>query len=166
MRTKLDAGKIATAAGTAMIVTSGDRLHPLSAIDRGERSTFFQPSDTPVKGYKSWIAGQLEPAGRLLVDAGAVAALLSDKSLLAAGVRAVEGHFSRGETVAIVGENGREVARGLVAYDAQDAVKIMGLKSAEIAGALGYETRGAMVHRDDLVVSAGAKPARKEKAEG
>jgi glutamate 5-kinase len=100
------------------------------------------------------------------VDAGAVAALLSGKSLLAAGVRAVEGHFSRGETVAIIGESGREVARGLVAYDAQDAVKIMGLKSAEIAEALGYETRGAMVHRDDLVLSAGAKLARKEKAEG
>jgi glutamate 5-kinase len=166
MRTKLDAGKIATAAGTAMIVTSGDRLHPLSAIDRGERSTFFQPSDMPVKGYKSWIAGQLEPAGRLRVDAGAVAALLSGKSLLAAGVRAVEGEFSRGETVAIIGEGGREVARGLVAYDASDAVKIMGLKSDEIAGALGYETRGAMVHRDDLVVSARTDSTRKEKAEG
>ncbi|MGN6466490.1 MAG: glutamate 5-kinase [Rhizobiaceae bacterium] len=166
MRTKLDAGKIATAAGTAMIVTSGDRLHPLSAIDEGERSTFFQPSDTPVRGYKSWIAGQLEPAGRLHVDAGAVAALLSGKSLLAAGVREVEGHFARGETVAIVGESGREVARGLVAYDAPDAVKIMGLKSAEIAAALGYETRGAMVHRDDLVVSAPTEPARREKAEG
>jgi glutamate 5-kinase len=166
MRTKLDAGKIATAAGTAMIVTSGDRMHPLAAIDAGERATFFQPSDTPVKGYKSWIAGQLEPTGRLRVDAGAVAALLSGKSLLAAGVRAVEGHFARGETVAIVGENGREMARGLVAYDAPDAVKIMGLKSTEIASALGYETRGAMVHRDDLVVSVGAEPARKEKAEG
>jgi glutamate 5-kinase len=166
MRTKLDAGKIATAAGTAMIVTSGDRLHPLTAIDQGERATFFQPSDTPVTGYKTWIAGQLEPAGRLRVDAGAVAALLSGKSLLAAGVRAVEGHFSRGETVAIIGESGREVARGLVAYDASDAVKIMGLKSDAIAGALGYETRGAMVHRDDLVLSAGAKQMRREKAEG
>ena len=166
MKTKIDAGKIATAAGTAMIVASGDRMHPLAAIESGGRSTFFQPSDRPVKGYKSWIAGQLEPAGRLLVDAGAVAALLSGKSLLAAGVRAVEGDFSRGETVAIVGESGREVARGLVAYDAPDAVKIMGLKSSEIAAALGYETRGAMVHRDDLVVSARIEPARREKAEG
>jgi glutamate 5-kinase len=77
----------------------------------------------------------------------------------------VEGHFARGETVAIVGESGREVARGLVAYDAPDAVKIMGLKSSEIAGALGYETRGAMVHRDDLVVSGGAEAVRKENAE-
>ena len=88
MRTKLDAGKIATAAGTAMIIASGTRLNPLAAIDRGERSTFFRPSPNPVRGYKTWIAGQLEPAGRLTVDAGAVGALLSGKSLLAAGVQA------------------------------------------------------------------------------
>ena len=65
MRTKLDAGKIATAAGTAMIIAAGTRLNPLAAIDRGERSTFFRPSPNPVRGYKTWIAGQLEPAGRL-----------------------------------------------------------------------------------------------------
>ena len=93
MRTKLDAGKIATAAGTAMIIAAGNRLNPLAAIDRGERSTFFRPSPNPVRGYKSWIAGQLEPAGRLLVDAGAVGALLSGKSLLAAGVKRVSGSF-------------------------------------------------------------------------
>jgi glutamate 5-kinase len=152
MRTKLDAGKIATAAGTAMIITAGNRLYPLSAIDRGERSTFFRPSPNPVRGYKSWIAGQLEPAGRLAVDQGAVGALLSGKSLLAAGVKRVSGNFSRGDTVAIVGPDGREIARGLVAYDAADAVKIAGLKSAEIAPVLGYAARSAMVHRDDLVM--------------
>ena len=153
MRTKLDAGKMATAAGTAMIITAGNRLHPLGAIDRGERATFFRPSANPVKGYKSWIAGQLEPAGRLLVDAGAVAALLSGKSLLPAGVRSVGGAFSRGDTVAILGPDGGEVARGLCAYDAADAVKIAGLKSGEIAARLGYGPRGAMIHRDDLVLS-------------
>jgi glutamate 5-kinase len=156
MRTKLDAGKIATAAGTAMIITAGNRLHPLSAIDRGERSTFFKPSPNPVRGYKSWIAGQLEPAGRLVVDQGAVGALLSGKSLLAAGVKRVSGSFSRGDTVAIVGPDGREIARGLVAYDAADAVKIAGLKSAEIAPVLGYAARSAMVHRDDLVMGRAA----------
>jgi glutamate 5-kinase len=153
MRTKLEAGKIATLAGTAMIVTSGDRMNPLSAIDRGERATFFRPSDHPVKGYKTWIAGQLEPAGRLRVDAGAVSALLSGKSLLPAGVRAVEGNFARGDTVAVFGPDGREVARGLIAYDASDAVRIAGRKSSEITTILGYDARAAMVHRDDLVVS-------------
>ena len=157
MRTKLDAGKIATAAGTAMIITSGTRLNPLTAIERGERATFFRPSAQPVKGYKTWIAGQLEPAGRLTVDAGAVGALLSGKSLLPAGVKLVSGNFSRGDTVAILAPDGREIARGLVAYDAADAVRIAGLKSSEIASVLGYEARSAMVHRDDLVMSHGAE---------
>lgn len=156
MRTKLDAGKIATAAGTAMIITSGTRLSPLMAIERGERATFFRPSTNPVKGYKTWIAGQLEPAGRLTVDAGAVGALTSGKSLLPAGVRLVSGNFSRGDTVAILSPEGREIARGLVAYDAADAVRIAGLKTAEIETVLGYEARSAMIHRDDLVVSGAA----------
>ena len=153
MRTKLDAGKIATAAGTAMIITAGTRLSPLMAIERGERATFFRPSSNPVKGYKTWIAGQLEPAGRLTVDAGAVGALKSGKSLLPAGVKLVSGNFSRGDTVAILSPEGREIARGLVAYDAADAVRIAGLKTAEIETVLGYEARSAMIHRDDLVVS-------------
>ena len=158
MRTKLDAGKIATAAGTAMIITSGSRKNPLTAMERGERFTLFQPSRNPVKGYKTWIAGNLEPAGRLTVDAGAIGALMSGKSLLPAGVKLVSGSFSRGDTVAILSPEGFEIARGLVAYDAPDAVRIAGLKTAEIEAVLGYEARSAMVHRDDLVVSrAGAE---------
>jgi glutamate 5-kinase len=153
MRTKLDAGKIATASGTAMIITSGTRDHPLAAIDRGERATFFHPSPAPVKGYKTWIAGQLEPAGRLAIDAGAVKALMSGKSLLPAGVTHVTGNFSRGDTVAILDPDGREIARGLSGYDAADAVRIAGLKSDRIEAVLGYAGRAAMVHRDDLVVS-------------
>ena len=153
MRTKLDAGKIATAAGTAMIIASGTRLNPLGAISGGERFTYFKPSSDPVRGYKTWIAGNLEPAGLLVVDDGAKAALVSGKSLLPAGVKSVSGTFARGDTVAIVTLDGREVARGLVAYDASDAVKIAGLKTSAIAGVLGYEARGAMVHRDDLVMS-------------
>ncbi|MEW6634826.1 MAG: glutamate 5-kinase [Pseudomonadota bacterium] len=156
MRTKLDAGKIANAAGTAMIITSGTRLSPLMAIERGERATFFKPSASPVKGYKTWIAGQLEPAGRLTVDAGAIGALKSGKSLLPAGVKLVSGNFSRGDTVAILSPEGREIARGLVAYDAADAVRIAGLKTAEIENVLGYEARSAMIHRDDLVVGGAA----------
>ncbi|MEQ1955224.1 glutamate 5-kinase [Mesorhizobium sp. CN2-181] len=153
MRTKLDAGKIATLAGTAMIITAGTRQNPLAAIELGERATFFRPSANPVKGYKTWIAGQLEPAGRLTIDAGAVGALLSGKSLLPAGVKLVSGAFSRGDTVAILDPDGREIARGLVAYDASDAIRIAGLKTAEIAERLGHEARSAMVHRDDLVIS-------------
>lgn len=165
MRTKLDAGKIATTAGTAMIITSGARQNPLAAVERGERFTLFHPSRTPVRGYKSWIAGQLEPAGRLTVDAGAVRALMSGKSLLPAGVKLVSGNFSRGDTVAVLSPEGFEIARGLVAYDAADAVRIAGLKTAEIDAVLGYQARSAMVHRDDLVVSRAAEEAREEVGE-
>ncbi|MBE7184583.1 MAG: glutamate 5-kinase [Methylobacterium mesophilicum] len=153
MKTKLDAGRIATYAGTAMIITAGTRRNPLSAIDRGEPATFFAPHPSPVRGYKSWIAGQLEPAGRLVVDEGAVTALLGGRSLLPAGVRDVQGTFRRGDTVQVTGPDGREIARGLVSYDSGDAVRIAGLKTADIPATLGHEGRAAMIHRDDLVLS-------------
>lgn len=153
MRTKIDAGKIATTAGTAMVITSGTRLNPLSAIDKGEKATWFAASKSPVRGYKTWIAGNLEPAGRITVDAGAVKALKSGKSLLPAGVTLVSGKFSRGDTVAILDHQGHEIARGLVGYDAADAIKIAGKKTAEIEAVLGHEARSAMIHRDDLVMS-------------
>jgi len=159
MRTKLDAGKIATVAGTAMIIASGLRNNPLAAIEQGERATFFRPSPSPVKGYKTWIAGQLEPAGRLSIDQGAVGALMSGKSLLPAGVTLVSGSFSRGDTVAILNPDGREIARGLVAYDTADAMRIAGLKTKDIEAVLGYPARSAMIHRDDLVVNATASAA-------
>lgn len=154
MRTKIDAGKIATQAGTAMIIANGQVDNPLTALQADARSTFFKPSNTPVSAWKSWIAGQLEPQGRLWVDEGANNALNQGKSLLAAGVKKVEGTFSRGDTVAIVLEGSDiEIARGLVAYDSDEATKIIGLKSHQIEAAIGYEPRTAMVHRDDMVVA-------------
>ncbi len=157
MRTKIDAGKIATGAGCAMIIASGKADHPLSAIGAGARSSWFAPSRSPVTARKTWIAGQLLPAGNLIIDAGAETALRSGKSLLPAGVRQVTGSFSRGDTIAIIGAEGREVARGLAGYDADEARQIAGKKSAEIAVILGYAGRAAMVHRDDMVMTAPAK---------
>lgn len=153
MRTKLGAGRIANAAGAAMIIASGKDLNPLAAIDNGARCTYFKPSPSPVSAYKTWIAGHLEPAGRLRIDEGALRALIGGKSLLAAGVKAVEGSFGRGDTVAIDGPDGTEIARGLAAYDAADAIRIAGLKTQDIPSVLGYQERSAMVHRDDLVLS-------------
>jgi glutamate 5-kinase len=166
MRTKIDAGKIATSAGCAMIIASGKVDHPLKAIIEGERHSWFAPSAEPVTARKTWIAGQLQPAGRLTVDEGAEKALHSGKSLLPAGVRVVDGEFSRGDTVAILTLEGREIARGLAGYDAPEARQIAGRKSSEIAGILGYSGRSAMVHRDDLVMtgSARGKSDAKEKA--
>ncbi|WP_104665505.1 glutamate 5-kinase [Ensifer adhaerens] len=153
MRTKIDAGKIATTAGCAMIIASGKPDHPLAAIEDGARSSWFAPSGSPVTARKTWIAGQLLPAGTLVVDAGAEEALRSGKSLLPAGVRDVTGSFSRGDTIAILGTSGREIARGLAGYDADEARQIAGKKSAEIAAILGYAGRAAMVHRDDMVMT-------------
>lgn len=152
MKTKLDAGKIATIAGTAMIITSGKRMSPLSAIDAGEKASFFAASEKPVNAWKTWISGNLDPSGTLTIDEGAVNALKAGKSLLAAGVVAVEGDFHHGDTVAIVDENANEIARGLVGYDRVEIDHIIGLKNTEIEAVLGYEPRSAMVHRNDMVV--------------
>ncbi len=152
MKTKLDAGKIANSAGTAMVITSGKRMNPLAAIDKGERRSFFAASEKPVNAWKTWISGHLDPSGTLVIDQGAVKALEFGKSLLAAGVVAVAGTFRRGDTVAIVDESGTEIARGLVSYDKDEVVRIMGRKSEEIESILGYATRSAMVHRNDMVL--------------
>lgn len=166
MRTKIDAGKIATTAGCAMIIASGAPEHPLKAIEAGARSSWFAPSGSPVTARKTWIAGQLLPAGSLMIDSGAETALRSGKSLLPAGVRQVTGAFSRGDTIAILGAAGREIARGLAGYDADEARQIAGKKSAEIAAILGYAGRAAMVHRDDMVMTAPAGKRAKDEGSG
>jgi len=153
MRTKVEAAKIATAAGCAMLIASGKVLNPLKSIETGARFSKFEAARNPVNARKTWIAGQLHPAGELLVDAGAEDALYSGKSLLPAGVKSIEGHFSRGDTVAIMSLEGNEIARGLAGYDDADARLIAGRKSGDIEKILGYAGRAAMVHRDDLVMT-------------
>jgi len=152
MQTKIEAGKIATHAGTHMVIASGRIAHPLKAIAEGARSTWFLTAANPVAARKKWIAGSLEPKGTLTIDAGAVAALKSGRSLLPAGVIRVDGSFARGDAVIIRGPDGAEVGRGLVAYDAADAEKIKGRSSADILSILGFAGRTEMVHRDHLAV--------------
>jgi glutamate 5-kinase len=155
MQTKIEAGKIATHGGTHMVIGSGRIAHPLKAIAAGARCTWFLTPANPVTARKKWIAGSLEPKGTLTIDAGAVAALRSGKSLLPAGVIRVDGMFARGDAVVIRGPDGAEVGRGLVAYDADDALKIRGRSSVDILSILGFAGRTEMVHRDDLVVGRG-----------
>jgi glutamate 5-kinase len=152
MRTKLEAGKIATTGGAHMVLASGRVNHPLIAIADGARCTWFLTAANPVTARKRWIAGTLEPKGNLTIDAGAVVALRRGKSLLPAGVIRVDGAFARGDAVVIRDSKGAEIARGLVAYDAEDAVRIAGCSSSDIASILGFSPRAAMVHRDDLVM--------------
>ncbi|EKS33771.1 glutamate 5-kinase [Afipia clevelandensis] len=152
MRTKIEAAKIATSAGTHMLIASGKIEHPLQAIADGGPCTWFLTPANPVTARKRWIAGSLEPKGTLTIDAGAVAALRAGKSLLPAGVIRVDGQFARGDAVIVRGPDTHEIGRGLVAYDAENAELIKGRSSSDAAQILGISGRAEMIHRDDLVV--------------
>jgi glutamate 5-kinase len=152
MRTKIEAAKIATTAGTHMLIASGTIEHPLQAISDGGRCTWFLTPANPVTARKRWIAGSLEPKGTLTIDAGAVSALRAGKSLLPAGVIRVDGQFARGDAVIVRGPDTHEIGRGLVAYDAEDAEKIKGRSSPDVIAILGISGRAEMIHRDDLVI--------------
>ena len=154
MRTKLMAAKTAVQGGCTMAVTLGEVLRPLSALEHGARATWFLPPAGPAAARKQWIAG-MKPMGSLVIDAGAAAALRRGKSLLPAGVRAVEGAFQRGDPVAIVDAERRGVGAALAGYNADEARAIAGLRSNRIAEVLGYPGRAAMAHRDDMVIWGG-----------
>jgi glutamate 5-kinase len=152
MTTKIMAAKIAVSAGCHMCIASGHQKHPVSRLEEGARCTWFVPHATPVTARKQWIAGTLKPAGSVTIDRGALKALQEGKSLLPAGVVAARGRFERGDTVSVLGDDGSEVARGIIAYSDVDAARIMGRKSSEIEGILGFRGRDEIIHRDDLVI--------------
>jgi len=152
MATKLAAAKIALRAGCRMAIASGHKRNPLRALLDGEPATWFLAAEGPKAQRKRWIAGSLWPQGVITVDAGAERALRSGRSLLSIGVVAVEGDFRRGDAVLIKNRAGEDLARGLMAYPAMDARRIMGHKSTEIETLLGYRGRDALIHRDDLVL--------------
>lgn len=155
MVTKLAAAKVALGAGCHMLIANGHPAHALRELQgEGARSTWFEAATTPRNAYKSWIAGSLDPRGQLRIDAGAAAALAKGRSLLPAGVKAVSGTFDRGDAVLVADMQGQELARGLVAYDSAEADRIRGHKTKEIETLLGYRGRGAMIHRDDLALTA------------
>ena len=152
MRTKLEAARIAVGAGCRMCIATGHVARPISVLLAGGKATWFLPSATPGAARKQWIAGTLKPKGTLRVDAGAERALVGGRSLLPAGVTAVEGVFGRGDNVSVVAPDGREIARGLTAYPADEAKQIAGRRSGDIQEILGYSGRDEIIHRDDLVL--------------
>jgi glutamate 5-kinase len=153
MTSKLIAAKIAMGAGCDVILAKGESLNPLAAITNGARHTIFRASLTPAAARKRWIAGVLRPEGALVIDDGAVRALKEGKSLLPAGIRQIDGRFERGDAVVVKDRDGREVARGLAAYNASDAERIAGKRTVEIEPILGYRGRDEMIHRDDLILT-------------
>lgn len=154
MTTKIAAAKIAVKSGTSMVIANGAGYNPLQAIVQGSKCSWFLAKANPITARKRWIHGTLEPHGTIHLDAGAVKALVGGKSLLPAGITRLEGNFSRGDAVCLRGPDGSDIARGLIAYDREEADKIIGHRSNEIAQLLGYDGRAEVIHRDDMVLSA------------
>jgi glutamate 5-kinase len=152
MATKIAAAKIATAAGCAMAIAAGAALHPVRRLEEGADCGWFLPASNPENARRQWISGSLRPNGSIRIDDGALQALRSGKSLLPAGVVAVSGRFSRGDTVSVLDKDGNEIARGMIAYGDRDAARIVGKRSADIEALLGFRGRAEMIHRDDLVL--------------
>ncbi|ODT68883.1 MAG: glutamate 5-kinase [Pelagibacterium sp. SCN 63-23] len=152
MTTKVEAGKIATLAGTAMIIAKGTEPHPLRALTQGGRHTLFHAASSRAQARKRWIMGTLAVAGTVRVDAGAARALSLGKSLLPIGVTRITGDFERGDAIAIAGPDGDEIARGLAGLDSDDARLVMGKRSDVMAELLGSGNRAELVHRDNLVL--------------
>lgn len=165
MATKIAAAKISVAAGCAMCIAAGHHKHPVRRIENGSRCTWFVPSATPVAARKQWIAGTLRPAGAIMIDEGAMRALLAGKSLLPAGVVGARGRFDRGDTVSVLASDGQEIARGITAYSDVDAARIMGRKSSEIESILGFRGRDEMIRRDDLVIMRAESTSTQPRAE-
>ncbi len=152
MRTKIEEGRIATSAGTHMVIADGRVAHPIARIAAGNPCTWFLTPSNPVAARKIWIGGSLELKGAVTIDAGAARALMSGNSLLPAGVTRIEGAFARGDCVAIRDARGAEIGRGLIAYDALHAERIRGRNSRDIAHILGTPGRAEMIHRDDMAL--------------
>jgi glutamate 5-kinase len=154
MFTKLRAARLASRSGASTLIAYGRQPDVLTRLAGGEPlGTLLLPDREQEAARKQWIAGHLQMRGSLVLDAGAVRVLREQgRSLLAVGVKAVQGEFGRGEMVACADENGREVARGLVNYNAAETRKIMGLPSSRMEEVLGYVDEPELIHRDNLVL--------------
>jgi glutamate 5-kinase len=152
MRTKIEAARIATAAGCAVAIKDGHLPHPLARLLDGERATWFSPQADRETARRLWLGHSLNPAGAYVVDLGAAKALGKGASLLSVGVAAIEGHFERGDTVAIKTATGHVLGHGMSSYSSADASRVLGRHSEEIEEILGYAGRPALIHRDDLVL--------------
>jgi glutamate 5-kinase len=154
MLTKVLAAKRAARSGAHTVIASGREQDVLVRLAQGEAiGTLLEASTAPLAARKQWLADHLTVGGRLLLDAGAARALARDgKSLLPIGVLEVKGEFQRGEVVGCIDPDGREIARGLVNYSAEEARRVMRRPSAEIESILGYMDEPELIHRDNLVV--------------
>ena len=154
MVTKLQAAKLATAGGADVVIASGHEPKVLERLVQGEAlGTLFPAATDRMESRKRWMLAGLAARGKIVIDAGAAKALLSQgRSLLAAGVREVAGRFERGDTVSIYADDGRRIAIGVTSYGREDVAAIRGVRSDRIAQVLGHEYGAEVVHRNNLVL--------------
>lgn len=157
MVTKLEAARMATRVGARCVICrgKGDDGPPVLALLAGEpRGTCFHPAEQALRGRKRWLAQSARVEGELVLDDGAVAAVTAGgKSLLAVGIRELRGEFDAGALLRLLDPAGREIARGLSNYPSREIALIRGLRSTEIAKALGYRGDAAVIHRDNLALT-------------
>jgi glutamate 5-kinase len=151
MTSKLQAAEIATRGGLALAIINGTHTAPLARALAGDVGTLFVPTRRD-GARKAWLGGRQRLRGSLTVDAGCARAIIAGGSVLASGIVAADGAFSRGDPVAVHDDQGQAIAQGLSEYDSADVALILGRRSGEHAALLGYAPRSAVIHRDHLVL--------------
>ena len=150
--TKLDAAKICMNSGSHMFIANGKKDNPISNMFNKKKFTHFLPKISSLDAKKKWIIGSLNSNGTIKIDDGAAKALLNGKSLLAAGVKKINGSFEKGENVLILDQNNNQLARGLSSFSSEEIDKIKGKQSKEIEKILGYLSKTEIIHKDDMVL--------------
>tara|TARA_S200000501_G_scaffold259870_1_gene243732 strand:+ start:1142 stop:2248 length:1107 start_codon:yes stop_codon:yes gene_type:complete len=151
MTTKIEAAKICQLAGCSMIIANGLHSNPISKIIEKNNYTYFNPKVSKLHARKKWIISSISPKGEIIIDDGAKKALMSGKSLLAAGIKKISGKFDKGDHVKILDKKNIECARGLSSFTSEEIVKIMGHHSNDIEKLLGYVAKSEVIHKDDMV---------------
>ena len=151
MTTKIDAAKICQHSGCHMVIANGLVEQPIKQILKKNRCTWFIPKISKLDARKKWIISSISPKGELIIDDGAINALKKGKSLLAAGIKNVNGKFNKGDHLKIMDKNMNEYARGLSSFSSEEINKIKGKHSNKISNLLGYSAKSEVIHKDDMV---------------
>ena len=151
MKTKIDAAKICQLSGCIMAIANGLSLRPIKKILEKNNCTWFLTEVSKLDARKKWIISSISPKGEIIIDDGAIGALKRGKSLLAAGIKKVNGKFNKGDHIKILDVNMIEWARGLSAFTSDEISKIKGQHSDKIEELLGYVAKSEVVHKDDMV---------------
>ena len=151
MKTKIDAAKVCQISGCVMAIANGLSVRPIKKILQKNNCTWFLPKLSKLDARKKWIISSISPKGELIIDEGAINALKKGKSLLAAGIKQVNGKFNKGDHIKILDKNMIEYARGLSSFTSDEISKIKGQHSNKIFELLGYITKSEVIHKDDMV---------------